>query len=147
MPAGLGGVPGWPADGETAADADRTRAGRGPHDKSQSNGREPDAGVAVSPRGEGAQGRALPFIDNTWGHRTGVARAWRGRGAGCRSFFGLGDARRGGCAPLAEWVAATAAARPGDPTFCGDALQRLANPQGLSLGRRITSELGHTHRV
>eukprot|EP00661_Eupelagonemidae_sp_cell13_P012945 gene12945-biopygen4980 len=35
--------------GETAADADRTRTGRGPHDGIQRNGRGPDAGSAVSP--------------------------------------------------------------------------------------------------
>eukprot|EP00661_Eupelagonemidae_sp_cell13_P009395 gene9395-biopygen19726 len=29
--------------GETAADADRTRTGRRPHDRIQRNGREPDA--------------------------------------------------------------------------------------------------------
>eukprot|EP00661_Eupelagonemidae_sp_cell13_P024548 gene24548-biopygen1385 len=35
--------------GKTAADADRTRTGRGPHDIIQRNERGPDAGSAVSP--------------------------------------------------------------------------------------------------
>eukprot|EP00661_Eupelagonemidae_sp_cell13_P022547 gene22547-biopygen10263 len=41
----LGGAPMCPpkSAGETAADADRTRTGRGPHDRIQRNGRGPDA--------------------------------------------------------------------------------------------------------
>eukprot|EP00661_Eupelagonemidae_sp_cell13_P024737 gene24737-biopygen5954 len=43
--------------GETAADAGRTRTGRGVHDGIQRNGRGPDAGTAVSPSEAGAQCR------------------------------------------------------------------------------------------
>eukprot|EP00661_Eupelagonemidae_sp_cell13_P004497 gene4498-biopygen916 len=75
----------------------RTRAGRGPHDRIQRNGRGPDAGSAVTPnrdhrtlarawRGRGAGYRHLL----AWGG-AGVARAWRGRGAGmARAWRGHG---------------------------------------------------------
>eukprot|EP00661_Eupelagonemidae_sp_cell13_P021142 gene21142-biopygen13172 len=33
--------------GGTTADADQTRAGRGPHDRNQRNGRGPDAGRTI----------------------------------------------------------------------------------------------------
>eukprot|EP00661_Eupelagonemidae_sp_cell13_P014371 gene14371-biopygen21633 len=48
--------------GETAADADQTRTGRGPHDKIQRNRHGPDADVAVSPSAsnETRQSRATP---------------------------------------------------------------------------------------
>eukprot|EP00661_Eupelagonemidae_sp_cell13_P018065 gene18065-biopygen23397 len=53
--------------GETTADVDRTRTGRGPHGRIQRNGRGPDAGAAASPRGiDGLlQGWYLQGIDVT----------------------------------------------------------------------------------
>eukprot|EP00661_Eupelagonemidae_sp_cell13_P012038 gene12038-biopygen380 len=43
--------------GGTTADADQTRAGRGPHHICQRNGRGPDAGSAVSPTTIGSRFR------------------------------------------------------------------------------------------
>eukprot|EP00661_Eupelagonemidae_sp_cell13_P003594 gene3594-biopygen8235 len=57
--------------GEMAADADRTRIGRGAHDRIRRNGHGPDADRTAGVADSGA----------------GVARAWRGRGAGYGPFL------------------------------------------------------------
>eukprot|EP00661_Eupelagonemidae_sp_cell13_P012716 gene12716-biopygen12499 len=99
-----------------AADADRTRTGRGAHNSIQRNRRGPDADTAVSPSApSSADGRALPER----AARAGAA----GMGGGPRR---AGDAGRAARGPVAG--------EPGDAAVaCGDGHDDARQPRGARL--------------